>query len=323
MSDQQEPHEPELTFEAIEASLNELVKAAEATDLVKAYGNVAVDQYGHHDERGDTSGGLAEGGDIGSLDSMMIGKMQQSLIDAGFSADQVVAFMAGKQEEEEEEEEEEGKMSGKPADTSGGVGTNPRVKASGGEASGVSLKRSMDAFRGDADIAEAIDVSPFLESLVARTAEQMDGLHKSMNAQQANQFGFNRQMAAAVYQIGQLAKSSAYVLDALNDRLGLIEAQPSPQKGHTQLSGAQPVRKSFGVHGSEGAGGERLTKGEVLATLSYMNLEKGVSDIGGTPTSQIIGLFEGGGSLAPQALDAVHGFLSAHPHEADTARTYR
>lgn len=324
MSDE---NEGQVTIDGIDASLNELVKAAAATELIKTYGGVAVDNYGHHDERGDTPGGLAEGGDVGTLDSMMIGKMQQGLIEQGFSVDQIVAFMGAKKKKDDDENGDDDGMygeMGKPADSSGGVATNPRARATGGEAGPVNLTRSMDAFREDTDIAEAIDVSPFLEALVAKSAEQLDNLHKGMEAAQSGQYAYNKQMAVAIYQIGQLSKSSAYVLGALNNRLGLIEAQPSPQRGHTQLQGAQPIRKSFGAHGSEGqpAGGQ-LHKGEVLATLSYMNLEKGISDIGGVPTSQVIGMYEGGGSLTPQALDAVYGFLSANPHEADTARTYR
>ncbi len=327
--------DPEVAVDGIQASLDELIKAADATEVVKAYGGVALDQYGHHDERGDTQGGYADTGDVGSLDSMMIGKMQQALGDAGYSVDQIAAFMTAFQEEEEEEEEDEtGKMAGKPADSSGGVGTNPRVKPSGGDAGPVNLSRSgdgpgepvrkaMDEFRADPDLGDAMDVSPFLEALTARTAENLDDIRKSLSETNEHQAQVDRATAAATYEIGMLVKGIAQIVDALDDRLGLIERQPMPQRGHTQLSGAQPMAKGFGAHGQEGVGEEQLTKGEVLATLSYMNLEKGISEIGGQATSELVGQYEGGNVLNQQTFDAVQGFLAAHPSEAATARSYR
>ena len=322
-------HEPEVTLESIDGALVDLIKAAEATDLAKAYGGVAIDQNPHVDNRGQTTGGYPEKGDVGVLDSMMVGKMQGALIDAGFSADAIAAFMG--------EAAEVGKM-GKPADMSGSVGTNPRVSppAHGNTLAKMTGKqedeedeedeeeeegvgKSFDAFRSDPAIGDAIDVSPFLESLVQRTSERMDELGKSLMHQGARQDEVNKSMAVAVYGIGQLVKGMAPVLEALDTRLQLVERQPMPQKGHTNLTGAQPVRKSFGA----GDGAPQLTKSQVLRTLSYLNLEKGMRDIGGRPTAEIIYQYEGGGDLSPQALQTVHQYLATHPNEAQVALTYR
>ena len=52
----------------LSASLDELVKAADATDVVKSYGGTNVETSGHVDERGQAGGGMAEAGDMGSRD---------------------------------------------------------------------------------------------------------------------------------------------------------------------------------------------------------------------------------------------------------------
>ena len=318
----------ELTMEAIEASLGELVKAADATDLLKAYGGVAVDTYGHTDERGKVAGTLADSGDMGSLDSMMIGKMAQTLQDAGYPADAVSAFMSafqeGDDEDEDEDEDDAGYMSGKfgaAASTSGGVGTNPRARASGGKGMG----KSMDHFREDPDMADSLDVSPFLEALTARTAEQLDRINKSLYGHAAQQGNVNRAQAVATYNLGQLVKSIAQVTDALAYRLGLVESQPQAPKGQTRLTGAQPLHKGMPneAGGLPPQAGASLQKSHVLSVLSFMNLEKGIREIAGRPTSELIGTYEAGGQLSQQTFDAVQGFLAAHPHEAETAVSYR
>lgn len=324
-----ENNEPEVTLEGIDAALDSLIKAADATEMAKAYGGTAVDSYGHVDERGKTSGGYADKGDMGGLDSMMIGKMEQSLIEQGFPAAAIAAFMRGKQSDDEEDDDEmEGKM-GKPASTAGGVGTNPRVSASGGGSTMAKMGdddedygKSFDAFREDPAIGDAIDVSDFLGALVQRTTEQLDALGKSQAAMSAEQRDVNAKMATAMFGIGQLVKGLAAHANRLDQRLGLVERQPNAPRGATNVPRARAMAKSFGAHGAEG-GGTELSKSQVIATLSYMNLEKGMREIGGRATSELIGLYEGGNQLAPQAFHAVQRFLATHPNEAQVAVNYR
>ena len=341
--------EPEVALDGIDASLRDLLKAADATDLAKALGGVSVETGGHTDERGSTSGGYPEQGDIGGLDSMMVGKMQQALIDAGFDAGSISAFMRGKQGEDEDEgdddegDEEGGGMPpamagkfGKPADSSGGTSTNGRPKPSGGKGKG--MAKSEDAFRADPAIADAMDVSPFLGALVQKTSEQLDDIRKSLDARADHQDEVTKKMAAAVFGVGQLVKSIAQHAQRLDERLGLVERQPNPQRGHTALPAhggggyrqpaARPLTKGMPGEAGGHAQPEQLTKSEVLSVLSYMNLEKGQKDerfrsIAGQPTGEIIGIYEGGGGLPRPALEAVYGFLASHPHEAAVARSYR
>ena len=305
-------HEPEVTLESIDSALDHLIKSAEATDLAKAYGGTSVETTGHHDERGKTSGGLADKGDMGGLESMMIGKMEQTLIEAGYPAEAIAAFMRGDDEDDDEDDDDKG------GDDDKGFG-----KSGASSDDDDPLGKSWESFAADPSIADAIDVSPYLEALVQRTCEQIDGLAKSINHGRARQDEVNKSMAVAVAGMGRLVKGLAEHARRLDERLGLVERVPNAPKGHTRVT---PVAKSFGAYGTEGQGpgqGQPLTKSQVLSTLSYMNLEKGVRDIGGRQTSELIGFYEAGNQLAPQALNAVTRFLASNPGEAQAALTYR
>lgn len=53
-----------------------------------------------------------------------------------------------------------------------------------------------------------------------------------------------------------------------------------------------------------------------------MNLEKGMHEINGQRTSELVGLFEGGNVIDEKTVGAVQSFLQTHPNEADAARQY-
>lgn len=326
----------ETTIEGIDEALNELVRAA---DLSKALGGVAVETGGHTDERGSTSGGYPEQGDVGGLDSMMIGKMTQSLIDAGFGAGDIAAFMRGKQSEDEEEPDgDEGEGDGevpelagkfgKPASTAGGVAPNPRVRPTGGKGK---MGKSLDALRdyvnerGEQSIADAMDVSPFMADFATAHAELLDGLAKSMEARSDRTDALLHKITVAAVATGQLVKSQQAVIAALGARLGMLESTPRPQRGLTGT--ARPLHKGMpGEAGGPGRGqAPTLTKSQVVSTLSYMGLEKGErwGTIGGQRATDIASLYESGGHLPASALDAVHRFLATNPGEAQTALSYR
>jgi len=312
----------ELELDGITASLDELVKACDATGVVKSYGGTNVEYSGHYDERGKVGGGGAESGDMGGIDDMMIGKMAQTLIDAGYDAGEIQAFMSAKDDEDEDGEDDGemfGEMSMAPHQRPSAHGKMRRsARHASGE--GEPMVKAMDEFRADSDVADAIDVSPFLEALTVRTADQLDAIRKSLGEHRGQSAKVQRATAAAIYQIGTLQKGMADVLSALNERLGLIEHQPAEPRGVRTLSGARALHKS--VRGEVG-GGEALSKADVVGALTYMNLEKGIRDIGGRPTGQAAMMLEGGGVVDQQIIDAVSGFLAAHPAEADAARNYR
>lgn len=296
---------PQVTDDGLGNALDELLKAADATSLSKAAthsgkGSNSVETSGRVDEDGASSGTLAGDGDVGGLDSLMVAKMSAAGIPAGI-INAFSAFM--KKEDEEEEEEEEGEEEEEAFKS-----LEP------------SFQKSMDAYREDADLSDTIDVSPFLEALTARTADQLDAIRKSAGHFEGNQNHVNQKLAAALHQIGGLLKSQTGVIQALGERLNLVERTPAPQKGATQLSGAQPLHKA--LPGELGQGGKELRKSEILSTLTYMNLEKGMHEINGQRTSELVGLFEGGNVIDEKTVGAVKSFLQTHPNEADAARQY-
>ncbi len=300
-----EQNEPTVDVAGLEASLSELVKAADATDLVKAYGGVSVETSGRYDEDGKGGGGMAGSGAVGGVDRMMIGKMSDIVADAlggaGFSADQITAFMTGKQEDEEEEEEDE---------------EEGYDKSWTADEDDSHFEKSMDDFRRDPDIGDAIDVSAYLESITARVARQIDGLNKSMRQGNAQQQNVNRAFAAAMHQMGGLVKSQSRVVGELGRRLGIVERTPNQPKA--ALTGAQAMAKSLGPASAS----QSLSKSEVLSTLSYMNMQKLQKSIAGRSTMEAIGLLEGGNVLHPETLKEVERFLRTHPNEAEAAKRF-
>lgn len=335
MSDQAQPGEGEVTMGQLDGALQALLQAADATDMNKALGGVAIDQGGHVDERGQTGGGYVEQGDIGALDSMMVGKMQEALVDAGFPADAIAAFMKkgngfppkkGGDEGDGDDDADDAGMNGKmgrPASTAGGVGTNPRVRPSAGGMGKSETESDADYFAksladftgGSAEIADAVDVSPFMREFTEGAAKQFGALAKSIHDSSAQQAQVNRMTAVAIAQMGGLLKS-------LHARVVGVEDQPRAPRGATSLPAARAMHKS--IAGEAGApAGEQLTKSELISTLSYMNLEKSIKDVNGISTSELVGLAEAGGQVHPIGVVAAQRFLATHPHEAATARRYR
>ncbi len=327
---------PDVTVESLDSALGDLVKAADATDLIKGPGGdtSGVEHTGTMGSDGKQGGGRGSYGPDAKLDKMMIGKFA----DLGFDANQIAAMQgaltgkAGKDGEEAEDEDDSmegymGKMKGHAAahmkahGSMKGYAGMPFGKsdsAPGAPSGGEPLVKSLDQFRQDPDINDAVDVSPFLEAMTARTAEQIDAVNQTLAKSFGEQTDTNRAMAGAMYQVGQLLKSQVAVVEALGSRLGIIERQPNPPKG---VTGAEGLKKA--MPGEAGAGaGDPLKKAEVLSTLSYMQLEKGIKDIDGQSMTQCIGMLEGGNIAAPAVIDAVNNFHASNPTESAQARKY-
>ena len=330
MPEAQPATEPEVTVDGLQTSLDDLVKAADATDLIKM-GSVDSNRVEHSGTQGsDGKQGGGRGSGAAQLDKMMIAKFA----DLGFDANQISAMegaLTGKaadDDDDDDDDEMEG-YTGKAkahaaayAKANGGLKGYkgmPYEKSGDDGTPGEPLVKSMDEFRKDPDINDAIDVSPYLEAMTARTAEQIDNMNGVLAKGFGNQSVVNRALAGALHQMGQLAKSQSVVIDALGKRLGIVERTPQPQKGVTD---ATALNKA--MPGEAGTGGDRqpLKKSEILATLSYMNLEKGIKNINGEATSHCIGMLEGGGMTSPAVLKAVDDFHIANPNESDVARQY-
>lgn len=326
MSGEQQTQEPGTSMEGLDASLDDLMKAADADDLKekleKTYGtthgggSTSVEHSGHQEPgKGQVGGGQADYGDAGGLDSMMIGKMREAGVPES-TINGFVAYMKGKQEDDEDDED------GEDEDEDVEVNVGKKGKAKKGEDEDYDFEKS---FRDDPDIAESVDASPFMEALTARTVQSIETLNKSLRSSDKKQAKINKAMAAALYQQGQLVKSQERVISELGRRLGLVESQPAPPKGATSTSEAAAMSKAMpGEAGGPPAGGEKpLTKSEVVSTLSYMNLVKGLGEVGGEKTSDAVIKAESGGMLSKSVLTEVDRFLKSHPNEAEKAKSYR
>jgi hypothetical protein len=315
MNDETQGNEPEVSVDGLQKSLDELLEAADATELSKAYGGVSVEHSGRYDEDGKGGGGLAGAGDVGGLDDLMIAKMSDAGLPAGLIAD-FAAFMAKEDDDEDDDEDVEinvGKM--------GGGDYYRSDDAADEEEPAEPIQKALDTFREDPDIADAVDVSPFLEALTTRTADQLDVISKSHHVFQASQNEVNRHLAVALNEMGQLVKSQEAVIYELGARLGMIERQPVAPRGATTLQGAQALAKSLPgeLGGNEGS----LVKSELVSTLTYMNLEKGIKHVNGRSTNELACMYDGGAAADPSVVEAVRTFLRTHPHEADAARNYQ
>lgn len=302
------PNEAGVTIESLDASLDELLKAADAKDvadkLSKAYGGVNIENSGTMSDGKPSGGGQAGAGDIGGIDDMMIGKMIGGLASMGYSDSQIRAFMRGKMDDEgEEEETEETDEGDEPME----------------EDIEKSLRKSMgrgfaDAFGSDPAISEGIDAAPFMEALTVKTVQSLDLINKSVHRGQLTQTKVNKSMAVVLVQQNQLIKAMA-------QRLGVIERQPMPQRGITDVPTARALAK--GMPGEVGARApQQLRKSEALNVLTYMNLVKGIKHIDGNTTLDTIARYEAGGQISENAVSAVHQFLATHPGEAEAAKRY-
>lgn len=311
------------TVDSLDASLNDLLKAARATQTVDSI----IKSEGLQIEGG-VGDDFAGTSDAGKLDDMMIAKMTA----AGFSPAQakaMVGFMGEMINHDRPSPTGKGKMKGKQmafGDDEGGEEPEeepeeqeePEEEEAPAKRKGKLAKSFHEQFVEDSDIANALDVSPFIEALTLRTTEALDSIQKSVRKGRSDQDRVNKAMAIALVQVGTLCKSQAHVINELGKRIGIVERTPNAQKGAT--SGAQALHKS--MPGEAGPGAGDLRKGELVSTLSYMNLEKGIREIGGEKMSDIIVKAEAGNIVPPSVLAAAQTFLRTHPMEADTAKRY-
>lgn len=339
----------EITVDSLGTALDELAKAAATTDLLKGGGGSTTDANGIQ------SSGRVEGEDAKTakvtgggrapvpkpIDSMMIGKMVQAGLDAG-QIEAMVGMMSGSAGAAADEEEEDDSMEGYVgkmtahakgyADKNDGSmkgymgypGHKPPAVAMGksGAGEGEPLAKSLQQYQADPELGPLLDGTDFFEAYVKNTAGQIDAVNATLVKGFGNQGTVNQALAGAVHQTGMLIKGQALVIETLGKRLGLVESTPQPARGATSAPAAAALAK--GMPGEAGAGGgEPLRKSEICATLSYMNLEKGIKKIGEQPTYEAIGMLEGGNQCSPEVLQAVNDFHTANPGDSQAARTYQ
>lgn len=359
------------TLDALDASLQELTKAAARVSgqpMAKSIGeggSVQIENSGTEGSGGKQDGGQGSESDAGAIESLMIGKLSASGLDAGtiatvighmkdvqggkfFHHERPSPSMSGKKgkkppmppfkgkagagfeqgggEEEPDDDDDEDDQGGGQPPMPGAGGPAMRTR-----------KSFAEQFRGDPDVGDGVDVSPFLEGLTARTTEALDTLdarlRKSQKKMKKSLVRSDEQfvvLAKSVVALGSLAKSQANVISELGKRLGIVERQPAaPPKGATTLEGGpRSMAKSLtagtpGAMGGAGAAGlGSLKKSEVASVATYMNLEKGIKNIGGISVASELAPLIDSGTVPEGALSEIQNWLKRNPGEALAARNY-
>jgi len=320
-------NETTVTDDDLAKSLQALTQVARTTSAM-AKGEDGANNVAHSGTMSDgkpSGGGRGSVSDAGALETLMIAKMSEAGASASFIAKMVKKLREG----DDEDEDMQAFMGANLQDPSDiqvprPSPTNKSMREEN------TLRKAMEEMRDVPEINDAVDVSSYLEGLTATVAEMVDGMRKSITAGQGKQDKFNHGMAKAVVGLASLVKSqSAHLAQqssinkVLAERLGIVERAPVAQpRGATTLPQAAALAKGLPAEAGGSAVGD-LRKSEVISTLGYMNLEKGMKDIYGHKTVDILCQYEGGGELANEHLQAVRQFLAANPNEAAQARSYQ
>lgn len=188
------------------------------------------------------------------------------------------------------------------------AGTRPGDETDVGEPLSKALTAGLEE---NEEMEKAIDVSGFLGELRDELTKSLTVLGDAVEAGEQREHAFNLVLAKALASVGNLVKAQTVALDAIQSRLGIIEAQPA-RKPKSQLTGVQPLEK--GMAGGRPAGaGDELTKGQILDALDEM-LEKSVNEggsgsIGGESLTLATAKLESAGTISPSLLNAVRAHL--------------
>lgn len=313
MSDQEQT----VPVDGLMASLEDLVKAADAVetrDLLLKAESAGKIQTG-------TGDSLAGPGDAGSIEEMMIAKMSELGITGDVGAlSNLAAFASGMFQAQRPSAtgkrrrgKADGDFEGGEEEPDGDEGDEGNF----GRAQPAFLQKSFtEQFRSDPAINEAIDVSPFLEAIASRNADGLDSLAKSLHREATKNDKFQKAVAVAMFQVGSLVKSIREENAQLRARLGIVENTPNPPRGITGT--AKPLVKAL----PGGGDASKLSKREVVNTLSYMNIVKGMKNIGTQKTCDVLVKAEAGSVISPEAMEAVTKFLRENPNDAAMAKAY-
>jgi len=167
-------------------------------------------------------------------------------------------------------------------------------------------KSYQEQFAEEPMMAEGYDVSPFLErqsQLLAASLDQIqERMAKSLEGQNENSRAFNIGLAKSLRGMAQLSKSQTSLIKALAERLEVVENQPLPRRGHSNV---RTFSKSMA--GEVGAGDEGLTRVQVLDTLEAMAMKMDYAPCGVRLTDAVAEV-EGGGDLRKSLMNDVVKF---------------
>lgn len=314
-----------------------------AGGLSKAYGGVAIENSGTYGSEGKKGGGQPGASDIGSIDTMMIGKM----VDMGavvptaelvgfmgddpgaYGSGRMAGFMTGYQHGKAGKDmdmgdgKDESFADGYKKGYLAGHGSVPTAKSNDAGADPDPLAKSAyEALLEREGVQEAIDASQFLEELTRGVGDQIDGMRKSLHAADQDQARVNASLLKSNVAMAKALQTVVPVINELGKRLDIVERTPNPPRGATTVPGAKALAKALPGEAGAGAEGEKLSKAEVASVLTYMNLEKGQRSINGQSTAQLVAFAEAGDTIDDATLNHVREFLKDNPKEAAMAKSY-
>jgi len=157
---------------------------------------------------------------------------------------------------------------------------------------------------------DALEVSAYLTEQHQELVKSLSAVGAEMEKSSARQGEFNLVLAKAVSDIGSLIKS-------MDDRMAAYEGQPAgaPKSRGVNAPITQPLQKSFG---GQGAGGEQLSKSQVMDVLDVMHqssIQKGNHGMSesGEDLLNAIAKYETSSMISPALLKEVQSFrATAH-----------
>lgn len=325
--------EATVSEDQIAKSIRDLMQVAQSTSkLAKGDDGNNIVHSGTMSDGKPSGGGRPSTSDAGAIETLMIAKMSA----AGIPASQIAAFMKDLKDEDEDGENLRAFMGSLQVGDSDPSNIRvPRPSPGGGEQRAAksqrhddTLRKALEEFRENPDLADTIDVSLYLDAMTEKLAGMVDGMRKSISDGHVQQNQFNMANAAALVGISKLVKAQGAVINGqrgvieeLGKRLGVVERAPVAQpRGATNQPRAAALAKGLP---SEAGGGGELRKSELCSVYSYMHLEKGIHDIRGTRISQIVNDLEAGNVLSQEHHQAALQWLALNPNEAAVARSYQ
>jgi hypothetical protein len=157
----------------------------------------------------------------------------------------------------------------------------------------------------NSDLEKSLDVSPYLRENQKALVESMTVLAGALEKSEGSQTAFNRVLATAVVQLGDLVKSvdnklteQAELLKSVSAAASVTPAYPPKSQGPAPKA----LEKSFAGGAPEGEG-PRLSKGQILSVMTDMvksNVPMGTEDV-----LKAVAQYESFNTMKPQVRDAV------------------
>ncbi len=122
---------------------------------------------------------------------------------------------------------------------------------------------------GNAGLQEALDVSPYLREQHDALVKSLQSVGDFIESSDKRHHEHSLMQSQALVEMGTLIKG-------MSVRLGIMEAQPARGPKSAGVEVDQTFEKSFTGGGGDPAGGEQLSKGEIMEAPGESSLENGL-----------------------------------------------